>query len=370
MVKIPTVTAVDVEKALQRLRAGGFPRDADSTKYVVVDPETGAEFPPKFTLSLAVEAATGLPFSRRLFSGGDQTNAILQQLGYEIRPKTGTTTETTTIAEIKPGDVITNDQLTTAFRVGNSGGMRWSGAEQCLVVIADHTKSLYDDRWDGDVLRYTGMGRIGDQQLAGQNLRLAEQPRTDIAVHLFEVFTQNAYRYAGRVELAGSAEWEHQPDDEGNPRRVLVFPLKLRPGSLRPIPQQSEVLRITRDRQRSLAKLSNEELAKRALDKGKLTPGKRETITVQYERNEAVAALAKRLANAKCDLCSEPAPFTSKDGPYLECHHIHHLAQGGPDTISNTVALCANCHRKMHVLDLASDRERLLKRISERSLLE
>ncbi|MEW8959821.1 HNH endonuclease [Neomoorella humiferrea] len=35
----------------------------------------------------------------------------------------------------------------------------------------------------------------------------------------------------------------------------------------------------------------------------------------------------------------------------------------GEDTINNTVALCPNCHRRMHVLDLAADRERLRREI-------
>ncbi|WP_296863638.1 HNH endonuclease [Thermosyntropha sp.] len=29
--------------------------------------------------------------------------------------------------------------------------------------------------------------------------------------------------------------------------------------------------------------------------------------------------------------------------------HIEWLSRGGTDTIDNTVALCPNCHRKMHV---------------------
>lgn len=57
-----------------------------------------------------------------------------------------------------------------------------------------------------------------------------------------------------------------------------------------------------------------------------------------------------------CELCEEPAPFQRKDGAaYLEAHHIIWLARGGQDTIENTVALCPNCHRRMHLLNLAAD---------------
>ncbi|MFM5358466.1 HNH endonuclease [Aeromonas veronii] len=38
-----------------------------------------------------------------------------------------------------------------------------------------------------------------------------------------------------------------------------------------------------------------------------------------------------------------------KDGtPYLEVHHKEKLADGGEDTLENTIALCPNCHRKFH----------------------
>ena len=47
---------------------------------------------------------------------------------------------------------------------------------------------------------------------------------------------------------------------------------------------------------------------------------------------------------------------------FLECHHIIWLAQGGEDTIANTVALCPNCHRKMHVLNRNADKQKLTKR--------
>jgi 5-methylcytosine-specific restriction enzyme A len=45
-----------------------------------------------------------------------------------------------------------------------------------------------------------------------------------------------------------------------------------------------------------------------------------------------------------------------KDGePFLEIHHIKWLSNGGDDSIDNTVALCPNCHRKMHALNLQKD---------------
>ena len=180
------------------------------------------------------------------------------------------------------------------------------------------------------------------------------------------VFEPHRYLYAGRVEAAGPVREERQLDDEGRPRRVYVFPVRLAGAGVQPVPRVEDLGRIRRQRGRLLGGLDDDELRRRAASAGSERPGRREALTTQYERNEAVAALAKRLASGRCDLCGGPAPFSTVEGPYLECPHIVHLAKGGPDTIGNTVALCPNCHRKMHALDLEVDRRKLLDRVQRR----
>ena len=87
-----------------------------------------------------------------------------------------------------------------------------------------------------------------------------------------------------------------------------------------------------------------------------------QTRTASFVRDRYVSEYAKRRAQGICQLCGEPAPFADCDGvPFLETHHIIWLADGGADSIENTVALCPNCHRKMHFLDLDNDIERLQK---------
>ena len=87
------------------------------------------------------------------------------------------------------------------------------------------------------------------------------------------------------------------------------------------------------------------------------------TASVVYERNRDVAEYAKRRAADKCELCRMPAPFTNASNePYLESHHIVWLAHGGPDSIENTVALCPNCHRKMHIVNDEKDIKKLKRR--------
>ncbi|MBM0204449.1 HNH endonuclease [Micromonospora sp. STR1s_5] len=356
------ISAWHVEQAFVRVRADGIPPGAQSTKFDVLDPSDGSPFPPKLILSVAAELARGFSLSRTEFSGGEMTNSRLRELGFEIVEKRRRANLTVRVLE--PGAVLTNDDLVTAFSVGNTGGMRWSSTENCLVLVADHTKSLYDDRWVGDALFYTGMGRLGHQTLTGQNLRLARQQETGVALHLFEVFTPNAYTYVGRVELSGSFLEETQPDADGALRKVLVFPLRLAAGARKVQPRIEQLERIEATRTRALRSRSTARLL--ALARGSANPSSREIVSRQFTRSLAVALLVKRSAAGTCDLCGQPAPFNTADGPFLECHHIVHLAQGGPDTIENTVALCPNCHRRMHALNHETDRRRLLRRVAAR----
>ncbi len=93
-----------------------------------------------------------------------------------------------------------------------------------------------------------------------------------------------------------------------------------------------------------------------------INPIKREVITTQIVRSQYIAELAKRNAHGKCQLCNQPAPFDDKDGcPYLETHHIIWLSKGGSDSIENTVALCPNCHKRMHIVRDKNDIEYLKK---------
>jgi 5-methylcytosine-specific restriction enzyme A len=55
------------------------------------------------------------------------------------------------------------------------------------------------------------------------------------------------------------------------------------------------------------------------------------------------------LAKGKCGACGATAPFLRPDGtPYLEPHHLRRVSDGGPDHPAHVIALCPNCHRRVH----------------------
>ena len=131
------------------------------------------------------------------------------------------------IPSFKVGDVVSNNDLTKEFQVGNMGGMRRSKKTNSLILISDNTKGLYHDEWVDGVLNYTGMGKIGDQVLDGnQNRTLFDSDTNGVDVHLFEVDVPGQYKYSGRVVLAANPYQDNQPDDNGDMRKVWIFPLK------------------------------------------------------------------------------------------------------------------------------------------------
>ena len=88
---------------------------------------------------------------------------------------------------------------------------------------------------------------------------------------------------------------------------------------------------------------------------------------VYYYRDPNIAAFVKSDTRGICDLCRQQAPFESRPGvPYLECHHIVPLATEGRDEVKNCVALCPNCHAKMHILGRESDKQMLFEVAEER----
>jgi 5-methylcytosine-specific restriction endonuclease McrA len=94
---------------------------------------------------------------------------------------------------------------------------------------------------------------------------------------------------------------------------------------------------------------------------GHLKPKKTEITTTVYFRDPAVRAWVLENCKGKCEACKSAAPFLLPDGyPFLEVHHMIPMALGGPDTIENAIALCPNCHRRLH---LSSDRELFNKEV-------
>lgn len=128
---------------------------------------------------------------------------------------------------LKIGQILKNADIVEIFKCGNMGGMRRSRTTNTLVIVSDYTKGIYHDKWIGGVLHYTGMGKNGDQDINwAQNVTLAECRHNGVDVHLFEVIDAGEYIYCGRIELVRKPYTEIQPGEDGNDRRVWMFPIR------------------------------------------------------------------------------------------------------------------------------------------------
>ncbi len=266
------------------------------------------------------------------------------------------------LSDLKLGRKYSNYDLMNYFLCSEQGGMRRSKRTNTLIVISDNTKPLYKDFWENGKLHYTGMGQTGDMDLfSSQNKTVYESNVNGVDMHLFEVFNNkilNKYEYKGLVILAGKPYQKQQLDKFENLRKVWMFPLKPVNQSLVRI---EDVMISEEQSDKAVKKITTDKLIRSLKTKT-------ENRNIQYSiskvtmRDSAVKEYTKRRANGYCELCKEPAPFLKSNGePYLEVHHLVTISENGPDHITNTVALCPNCHRKLHYAKTQSDKELLIE---------
>lgn len=264
------------------------------------------------------------------------------------------------------GQVVSNAELTSKFEVGNMGGMRRSKKNGTLVIVSDHTKGLYDDKWYGDVLHYTGMGKNGDQVFKGnQNKTLAESNTNGVDIHLFEVIEPAKYIYQGIVKLCDQPYQETQKDESGQSRKVWMFPLKVVASDFAITETEFEI--YERAQKAKAKSLSRDNLEAKAKESSSEQVSNRKVTSNVFVRNPFVTEYVKLIANGICGLCDQPAPFIDKSGkPFLHSHHVEYLANGGKDVIENCIAVCPNCHARIHALENPKDKQKLLDKISVR----
>lgn len=79
-------------------------------------------------------------------------------------------------------------------------------------------------------------------------------------------------------------------------------------------------------------------------------PPKGSVATREYfMRSEDIVMYAIVRADGNCEYCNNPGPFEDLKGNlFLEVHHIHRLADDGPDSPQNVAAICPNCHKEAH----------------------
>lgn len=286
-----------------------------------------------------------------------------------------------TIDQLIVGKEYTNKEIAEAFKCSTQGGMRRSHTSNSLVLFSDHSgHSVYEDIWIEDILHYTGMGLEGDQTLEKtQNKILANSDRNRVKIFLFETHQPTLHTYLGQVVLTEDPYTVQEKDSKGNLRLVYKFPLKILDSNFSI--NKETIEKSEREKEKKIKSLTTEETAEKARlisdtnkdlhekrkSKGENARGYRYAKKKEFIRDPFIAEYVKDIAKGICQLCEQVAPFEKEGKPFLHSHHIEYLSNGGLDTIENCIAVCPNCHARIHELEDIKDREKLLKKVSERS---
>ena len=142
------------------------------------------------------------------------------------------------IKELVVGQLYSNDDIFTALKVGNAGGIRLSIQERAVMRAAimasidfqAASENPYRDRLEAGVLTYTAAGKIGEQTLAGVNQRIIEQRQLVFPIHGFVSIASrrdksvgpNRWRYLGLLEYQRHYP-DNQLDSQGKIRKVWIF---------------------------------------------------------------------------------------------------------------------------------------------------
>jgi len=206
----------------------------------------------------------------------------------------------------------------------------------------------YRDEYVDGLFWYTGEGQVGDMQMVKGTKAILNHAEDNKTIHLFEYTRKAHVRYVGEAECLGY-ETQIRPDSNSNSRKAFVFQLDINSSINVEYAIPSSPALIAEERRKTKTKSTKrlDELRKAALAVPE-TKDRKEKQIIAYQRAEAIKKYVLARANGICEGCEKPAPFRTSKGPYLECHHLHRLADGGPDHPANVIALCPNCHREVH----------------------
>jgi 5-methylcytosine-specific restriction protein A len=137
---------------------------------------------------------------------------------------------------LRTGDVLSNIEISRIFDVCTRRGIRYSGnlrtgiRHVVLITVLNKTpeeslENPYNDRFEGNLLLYTGEGRVGDQRMVRGNLVLKMQIEKGFPIYVFEKKSPGRYMFLGRFNVEG-LRTEEQLDVKGEKRTVFVFMLR------------------------------------------------------------------------------------------------------------------------------------------------
>lgn len=225
------------------------------------------------------------------------------------------------------------------------GGQRYYGivtpSDQDFIIAftgdSGGTYGYSDGFQEDGSFKYTGEGQEGDMTMDKGNAALRDHREDGKNLYLF-ADTEYPWiaTYRGEYQYE-DYHWETLPDKNDNLRDAIRFTLTPVGGRTISIDESPDKLSLA-----DLFEAAKKSAPKRSTN-GNTSSGR------SYVRSEVVKEFALQVADGICMGCESPAPFEDSHGePYLEVHHLHNRSDGGPDDPENVIAICPNCHRRVH----------------------
>jgi 5-methylcytosine-specific restriction protein A len=240
------------------------------------------------------------------------------------------------------GKVYRRRDLHDQFGGQRQGGIVTPTSEPLIFLITGDAGLGYgyhDREHEDGTFLYYGEGQRGDMAFVRGNRSVRDHALDGRDLYLFRKVQPAHLRYLGQYVCAGFELVPDVPDVNDLPRTAIAF-------QLLPI--------VADDTDDQLADAEVSGLSLDALRQAALeapTDGVPSTDSKRkaYRRSAAVRNYVLARAQGNCEGCSACAPFTTAAGkPYLEPHHTRRISDGGPDHPATVIALCPNCHRRVH----------------------
>ncbi len=237
------------------------------------------------------------------------------------------------------------DELAAQGGTWQSGIITSKDSPYVFIITGDRGQDFgyVDEFCEDGTFRYSGQGAEGDMDWRFVNRAIRDHKKMGKDVYVFEK-TDESYMVRCRGEYEyDSHEWVPLQDQNDNFRDAILFEL---------VPVGGRTVSVEGDLEtKSLEQLYDD--ARTAAPQSNSGGQSKSTSSggsgTQYNRSEVVKEFARRSADGVCQGCNEPAPFESKNGsPFLEVHHLKLLGDEGADHPDNVIALCPNCHRRVH----------------------
>ena len=259
------------------------------------------------------------------------------------------------------GYIIKRTDLHAVFGGRRQHGIINATKGPCIFVVSGGTgmQSGYHDWKQDDVFYYFGEGGSGHMEWKGGNVAIRDHEKNHKRLFAWEALKNpkgylqclGEYRYHDHEIRRGKGR-------DGKVRNAIVFHLEA-------VGPYGNAIQSARELTGSVSAARQEierEGARKVAARIKGGPAEQTTVLATVRKRDArVIALVLDRSRGQCEGCQADAPFLRDDGePYLEVHHVQHLADEGHDAPYNAVALCPTCHRRVHY---SQDRGQLRRKL-------